>query len=100
MLPILILWATTYLAGLWRKKWVLRVAIALPILALVFYKYTHFFTRSIIALINPALGAHVDSLASAHLPATPPLGVSFFVFEFVHYLYDVSKGQAERDPIG
>ena len=27
------------------------------------------------------------------LPATPPLAISFFTFEFVHYLYDVRKGR-------
>ncbi len=27
------------------------------------------------------------------LPATPPLAISFFVFEFVHYLVDVMHGQ-------
>jgi alginate O-acetyltransferase complex protein AlgI len=27
------------------------------------------------------------------LPAAPPLAISFFTFEFVHYLYDVRKGR-------
>jgi alginate O-acetyltransferase complex protein AlgI len=92
MLPIIVLASTTYFAGLSRAKWVLRVAMALPIAALVFYKYTHFIALSIVALVNPAWGHQADLLAGSYLSAGPPLAVSFFVFEFVHYLYDVSKG--------
>ena len=99
MLPIIILSITTYLAGLWRNQWALRVAIALPVLALACYKYTHFIALSIISLIHPAWGTQIDQFAVGHLPITPPLGVSFFTFEFVHYLYDVSKGQPSiRNP--
>ena len=99
MLPILVLSATTYGAGLWRHKWAIRIGIALPVLALVFYKYTHFLAHGALGFINPAWGNHMETAISSHLPATPPLAVSFFVFEFVHYLYDVSKGQPSiRNP--
>jgi len=99
MVPILALCVTTYLAGLSRQKWLLGVGMALPVLALVFYKYTHFLSLKVLALLSPQLGAATDQLLSSHLPATPPLGVSFFAFEFVHYLYDVRKGQPSiRNP--
>jgi alginate O-acetyltransferase complex protein AlgI len=92
MLPIIILASTTYLAGLSRGKLILRGAMALPIVALVFYKYTHFMALSIVAMVNPAWGRQADLLAGTYLSIGPPLAVSFFVFEFVHYLYDVGKG--------
>ena len=89
----------TYGAGLWQRRAVLYVAMALPVLALCFYKYTHFIALSIVALVNPAWGQQTDHFAGALLPITPPLAVSFFVFEFVHYLYDVSKGSPSiRNP--
>ena len=92
MLPIIVLAATTYAAGLWRNRIALYVAMVLPVLALVFYKYTHFVALSVVALVNPGWGHATDQFAGALLPITPPLAVSFFVFEFVHYLYDVNKG--------
>ncbi len=92
MLPIIVLSATTYLAGLSRRRGVILAAMALPVLALVFYKYTHFAALGVVGMVNPAWGGQVDRLAGALLPVTPPLAVSFFVFEFVHYLYDVSHG--------
>jgi alginate O-acetyltransferase complex protein AlgI len=99
MLPIIVLATTTYAAGLLRWRPVLYAAMVLPVLALVFYKYTHFVALNIVALANPAWGQHTDRLASAFLPITPPLAVSFFVFEFVHYLYDVNKGSPSiRNP--
>ena len=99
MLPIIILSATTYLAGLSRSRAALVAAMILPVLALVFYKYTHFVSLQLIGLIHPAWGSQVDHLAGALLPVTPPLAVSFFVFEFVHYLYDVSHGSPSiRNP--
>jgi alginate O-acetyltransferase complex protein AlgI len=99
MLPIIVLATTTYAAGLWRRRAVLYVAMALPVLALVFYKYTHFVALSVVALADPGWGRHADQFANAFLPITPPLAVSFFVFEFVHYLYDVSRGSPSiRNP--
>lgn len=99
MLPIVILAVTTYLAGLARRRAVLLFAMALPVLALVFYKYTHFVALSVVSLANPAWGARADQLAGAILPVAPPLAVSFFVFEFVHYLYDVNQGEPSiRNP--
>jgi alginate O-acetyltransferase complex protein AlgI len=99
MLPIIVLSTTTYLAGLTRRRGVLLAAMALPVLALVFYKYTHFVALGVVGLVNPAWGRHTDQMAGALLPVTPPLAVSFFVFEFVHYLYDVSHGSPSiRNP--
>jgi alginate O-acetyltransferase complex protein AlgI len=92
MLPIIILATTTYLAGIWRNRTALVGAMVLPVTALAFYKYTHFIALSVVALLNPAWGEGADHFAGSLLPITPPLAVSFFVFEFVHYLYDVRKG--------
>jgi alginate O-acetyltransferase complex protein AlgI len=93
MLPIIVLCTTTYFAGLSGRRWVLNLGIASPVLALIFYKYTQFVSLKVLAHLSPHWGAQLNDALVAHLPATPPLGVSFFAFEFVHYLYDVRKGQ-------
>jgi len=93
VIPIVVLSITTYLAGLSRKPWILRLGMALPIFALLFYKYTHFLALNCVTLISSQVGLQLDQSLTAHLPLTPPLAISFFVFEFVHYLYDVSRGE-------
>lgn len=96
MLPVIILGAVTYLAGLSRRRLFCGLAIALAVLALVFYKYTLFLSQGVIALVSPELAARATAQADRWLPALPPLGISFFVFEFVHYLVEVYRG---GDPI-
>lgn len=99
MLPILILSITTYLAGLWRNRHALYVGISLPILSLLFYKYIHFVATGIIGAASPTLGMAIDESATSMMPEVPPLAISFFAFEFVHYLYDVLKGNPSiRNP--
>eukprot|EP01035_Chromulina_nebulosa_P066956 gene66956-91702_t len=93
VLPIVALAALTYLAGLWRNRWGIYATMALCVLALVFYKYTHFLTLDLLALLNPTWGQQLHDTARSLQPPAPPLAVSFFTFEFVHYLYDVLKGE-------
>jgi alginate O-acetyltransferase complex protein AlgI len=92
MLPVIILGAVTYLAGLSRRRLFCGLAIALAVLALVFYKYTLFLSQGVVALFSPELAAQAMAQAGRWLPALPPLGISFFVFEFVHYLVEVYRG--------
>jgi alginate O-acetyltransferase complex protein AlgI len=64
-------------------------AVAVNLVALGIFKYSGFAV------------ATIDRLATlAGLPTIPvpklvlPLGISFFVFEFIHYVVDVSRGEA------
>jgi alginate O-acetyltransferase complex protein AlgI len=92
VLPIIILGSVTYLAGLSRRRLLCGLAIALAVLALAFYKYTLFLSQGVVALFAPELAARTLAQAGRWLPALPPLGISFFVFEFVHYLVEVYRG--------
>jgi alginate O-acetyltransferase complex protein AlgI len=99
MAPILVLAALTYCAGVIRRKWALAIGMAAPIGALLLYKYSHFFALGVVGSVRPAWGAALNGIATRLLPAAPPLAISFFTFEFVHYLYDVSKGSPSmRNP--
>ncbi len=90
--PIVVLGLLTYFAGRSRRRWALYATITVVVLALAFYRYSHFLAHDLVGLISPALGRDLDRLAAKVLPAAPPLALSFFTFEFVHYLYDVTKG--------
>jgi alginate O-acetyltransferase complex protein AlgI len=61
--------------------------------ALIFYKYAQFLSVQFVGLFLPSVGNALSVAAKSIHPGAPPLAISFFVFEFVHYLFDVRKGQ-------
>jgi alginate O-acetyltransferase complex protein AlgI len=100
VLPIIVLGLLTYLAGLTRNRRLCLAAIVLCVASLVFYKYTRFLCLDLLALIWPHAGRQSFAHVSPLLPELPPLAISFFVFEFVHYLYDVRQGSRPlRSPL-
>lgn len=90
--PILVLMLITYGAGLSRNRGIHTSAITICVLTLCFYKYTVFLIGALIAPVNADLATQMTAGTGSLLPAAPPLGVSFFVFEFVHYLLEVRRG--------
>lgn len=83
-----------YFAGLFiadqpkRKKFWMVFSVAANLAVLVYFKYAYFFDETLSALLRPV---------GVNLPSIPfdiilPLGISFFVFEFIHYVVDVYKG--------
>lgn len=96
MAPILVMAVVTYLAPKMRKPVFLVLAMTLCAMALVTYKYTAFLFENLVRLV-PAVAAFP---VSQYAPVVAPLAISFFVFEFIHYLYDVKKGTpAIRNPL-
>lgn len=90
--PIIALGIVTYFIGRSQSKGWCKFGIALCVLSLCTYKYTHFFCNEVIAHFWPAFGEHAATTAKHFLPELPPLAISFFTFEFVHYLFEVMKG--------
>lgn len=90
---ILGLTVLNYLAGLLisrgraKKTWMV-LAVAANLATLVFFKYAYFVDESLASLFKPA-GINVPSLP---FDIVLPLGISFFVFEFIHYVVDVYRG--------
>lgn len=70
------------------KKLILAATVAFNLLVLGFFKYTYFLNDAFSAAIAPM------GLPATHLPfnIVLPLGISFFVFEFIHYVVDVYRG--------
>jgi alginate O-acetyltransferase complex protein AlgI len=99
VLPIVVLGFFTYWAGLFRWRPACFMMVAANVLALVYYKYAMFLCKQVVGAVWPEAVAF--GTTNPYLKEViPPLAISFFVFEYVHYLLDVSGGEAPlRDPI-
>jgi alginate O-acetyltransferase complex protein AlgI len=100
VLPIIVLMAVTFLAGRTRSPGWCLAAMVVCVAALAFYKYVLFFIGAIVAPWNAGLAATLATGTRAIMPGAPPLAVSFFAFEFVHYLFEVWRGgEPIRSPL-
>jgi alginate O-acetyltransferase complex protein AlgI len=91
VLPIIALGTATYLAGRTRHHLACRTMAVFNVVALVYYKYALFLSQQVICAIWP--GATEFCTTNPYLQnIVPPLAISFFVFEYVHYLLDVAGG--------
>lgn len=100
VIPIVILMAVTYAAGLTRRRGWCLAAMVVCVLMLCFYKYALFLIGATVQPWNAGLAVTLSTQTQAILPGAPPLGISFFVFEFVHYLFEVRRGgEPIRSPL-
>jgi len=91
VVPIIVLGAMSYLAGLTRNPLACRTAAVFNVVGLVYYKYTVFLAQQVICVVWPEASSYFES--SPYLQnIVAPLAISFFVFEYVHYLIDVAGG--------
>ncbi|MCB1103234.1 MAG: MBOAT family protein [Opitutaceae bacterium] len=93
VIPIFLLGLLTYGAALSRSRLACSAMITLCAAALLFYKYTHFISIELLGWINSPWADALRISTEQLLPAAPPLAISFFVFEFVHYLVEVRRGE-------
>jgi alginate O-acetyltransferase complex protein AlgI len=96
MAPVIILMIVTYAAGLSGRGWACSTAMALCVGTLCFYKYALFLIGAAVHPLSAEIAGRFSQSTVSVLPALPPLGISFFTFEFVHYLFEVKKG---GDPV-
>lgn len=100
VIPIVVLMVITFAAGLTRHRGWCLGAMVVCALTLCFYKYALFVIGAAIQPWDAALAARLSTQTHAILPGAPPLGISFFVFEFVHYLFEVRRGgEPIRSPL-
>jgi alginate O-acetyltransferase complex protein AlgI len=76
-----------------RAKLLLVVAVIANLLPLVFYKYLGFLAQIVGDLLHLQLADKV-----AQLGLVLPLGISFYVFHFLSYLFDVHSGSIRPEP--
>ncbi len=85
----LLTWWAAREAG--RGRWMVALAGCVGVLA--WFKYRHFF--------GAMAGGDWEAAYSKKIPmGLVPLGISFFTFEFVHYLVDVRMGRAAAGRLG
>lgn len=101
-LLILGLTVANYLFGIAMGRWmdkrkaILTAALVFNLAGLCFFKYADFLLKSAWSALH--LGASVigmNNLAAGSSPTLNillPLGISFFTFEFIHYLVDIYRG--------
>ena len=92
VLPIVVLSVIVYVIALTRNRWLCGLGIALSAAALVFYKYTGFISRQLLVMVWPALGRPWTPEGAWLQSIIPPLAISFFTFEFIHYLIEINRG--------
>ncbi|HEY5159533.1 MAG TPA: MBOAT family O-acyltransferase [Gaiellaceae bacterium] len=63
--------------------------------ALAYFKYS----RLLGPILGQALGTHAGTLPTFQDIAVP-LAISFFTFEFIHYIVDIRRGTIERHSLG
>jgi alginate O-acetyltransferase complex protein AlgI len=80
-----------------KKRWIFAGALLVPVLGLIFYKYRALFLGSLSENLGGSAGEWLKTYA---IQPAMPLAISFFTFEFVHYLTDVYHGDGKpvRDP--
>jgi alginate O-acetyltransferase complex protein AlgI len=98
---ILLILPMTLYNWLWGKlmvkdhtnKKLLGIGIAVNLIILGVFKYANFFADSFGAVARVATGKamHFD------LHIILPLGISFFTFEFIHYLFEIYRGKKPID---
>src|SRR5580658_298539 len=84
---------TCYVAGLTRSRLANVAGIVTCAGVLIYYKYMGFILKEV---LSPAIYSFHDELGTISneiVPITIPLGLSFFTFEFIHYLVDVRRGR-------
>lgn len=98
--PVFFLAAVSYFAGLQGGRAAPLLGIIICGVMLGAYKYSIFLAGDVLGLVSTDLSQRATAFLRGLLPAAPPLGISFFVFEFVHYLADVRQGSPHiRNPL-
>ena len=72
-----------------RRRPLLAAFIAFDLAVLGIFKYFDFFIGSVAGTANAVLGTELHPTL---LGLVLPLGISFFTFEFIHYLVDIYRG--------
>lgn len=71
------------------KKLILGITVALNLVVLGIFKYAYFTMDA----VKATLGVAGINWNEPHLHIILPLGISFFVFEFIHYAIEVYRGK-------
>lgn len=97
VLVLIAMGSSDYLIGLgifsskqaWKKNFLLILSIVINIGALMYYKYTNFLLETWTGVIHPGTEPLV-------LKIIQPLGISYFVFKTLTYIFDIHREMIEK----
>ncbi len=75
------------------KKRALTIAVVANLLSLSWFKYSKFIADNVVALLE-TVGVQADA---PQMSAWLPLGISFYTFQIIGYLVDVSRGEVKAE---
>jgi alginate O-acetyltransferase complex protein AlgI len=87
------IWGNVLFKAEANKKLVFGLGLAANLLCLGTFKYANFLTSSLDSLVGLATGHAPGWVFTTILP----LAISFFTFEFIHYLFDIYRGKKPID---
>lgn len=87
------LWGKLLVNAESKRKLIFGVGVGLNLLILGVFKYADFTLQSAGGLFHLVTGQHPGWMANIILP----LGISFFTFEFIHYLFEIYRGNKPID---
>jgi alginate O-acetyltransferase complex protein AlgI len=90
---VVVNWIIGNILGRSKKAEVLWVGIIFNLAILGFFKYINFFIENILSLYFFAAHSSAPALPGPYISIILPLGISFFVFEFISYLVDIYKNK-------
>lgn len=73
-----------------KKKPIFTIGLVTNLLCLCFFKYTNL----LLGTAAQGIGLFTHHAPSWHADIILPLGISFFAFEFIHYLFEIYRGGA------
>ncbi len=75
------------------KKKILTIGVLANLCSLSFFKYSAFIADNVVAM----LGAVGMSLEAPEMNSWLPLGISFYTFQIIGYLVDISRGEVKAE---
>jgi len=76
-----------------KKKLVFGIGVTANLLCLAVFKYANLFIGSVASMVGLTTGHSPDWAVNIILP----LAISFFTFEFIHYLFEIYRGHKPVD---
>ncbi len=83
------IWGNVLSKATTSKKLILGIGLAVNLLCLGIFKYSNFIVQSFDSIAGVATGHNPGWAINIILP----LAISFFIFEFIHYLFDIYRGK-------
>jgi len=84
------IWGNVLYGSKQNKKLIFGIGLSANLLCLAIFKYSNFIVQSFDTVAGMALGHPCGWQVNVILP----LAISFFIFEFIHYLFDIYRGKA------